>query len=54
MLIIAPGQEHNRDIFLIFFNLKVYCVFLFESPHQGDSNVYAQYTILMCMHNIPF
>ena len=33
------------DIFLIFFNMKVFCVFLLESPHRGDSNEYKQYTI---------
>ena len=33
---------HNRDIFSIFFNLKLYCVFPSESPH---SNEYTQYTI---------
>ena len=33
------------DIFLIFFNMKVYCVFSLESPHRGDSNEYTQYTI---------
>ena len=27
------------------FNMKVYCVFLSESPHRGDSNEYTQYTI---------
>ena len=32
--------------FLIFFNMKVCCVFSFESPHRGDSNEYTQYTIL--------
>ena len=32
-------------IFSIFFNMKVYCVFLLESPHRGDSNEYTQYTI---------
>ena len=36
----------NRDIFSIFCNMKVFCVFLLESPHQGDSNEYTQYTIL--------
>ena len=36
---------HYRDIFLIFFNMKVYCVFSLESPHRGDSNMYTQYTI---------
>ena len=38
MLLIAPGRRHNRDIFSIFFNMKVCCVFSFESPHRGDSN----------------
>ena len=38
-------RRHNRDIFLIFFNIKVCCVFLLESPHQGNSNEYTQYTI---------
>ena len=33
------------DIFLIFFNTKVYCVFSLESPQQGDSNEFTQYTI---------
>ena len=33
------------DIFLIFFNMKVCCVFSLESPHRGDSNEYIQYTI---------
>ena len=33
------------DIFLIFFNMKVYCVFSLESPHRGDSNENTQYTI---------
>ena len=32
-------------ISLIFYNMKVYCVFTLESPHQGDSNEYTQYTI---------
>ena len=26
-------RRHNRDIFSIFFNMKVYCVFSLESPH---------------------
>ena len=34
---------HNRDI--VFFNMKVFCVFLLESPHRGDSNEYTHYTI---------
>ena len=33
------------DIFLIFFNMKVCCVFSLESPHRGESNGYTQYTI---------
>ena len=33
------------DIFSIFFNMKVVCVFSLESPHSGDSNKYTQYTI---------
>ena len=32
-------------ISLIFFNMKVYCVFSLESPHRGDSNEYTQYTV---------
>ena len=26
-------------------NMKVCCLFSLESPHQGDSNEYTQYTI---------
>ena len=33
------------DIFSIFFNMKVCCVFSLESPHRGDSNENTQYTI---------
>ena len=33
------------DIFLIFFNMKVYCVFSLESPQRGDSYEFTQYTI---------
>ena len=33
------------DIFSIFFNMKVCCVFSLESPHRGDSNECIQYTI---------
>ena len=33
------------DIFSIFFNVKVCCVFSLESPHRGDSNENIQYTI---------
>ena len=31
-------------IYSIFFNMKIYCVFSLESPHQGDSYEYTQYT----------
>ena len=31
----------------IFYNMKVYCLFSFESPHRGDSNEYTQYTIFI-------
>ena len=33
------------DIFSIFFNMKVCCVFSLESPHRGDSNEYTQNSI---------
>ena len=39
------ARWHNRDIYSIFFILKVCCVFSLESPHRGDSNEYIQYTI---------
>ena len=39
------GRRHNRDIFSIFFNMKVCCVLLLESPHRGKSNEHTQYTI---------
>ena len=29
----------------MFFDMKVCCVFLLESPHRGDSNENTQYTI---------
>ena len=35
----------TRDIFLIFFAMKVRCVFSLESPHGGDSNENTQYAI---------
>ena len=38
-------RRHTRDIFLIFFIMKVYCVFSLESPHRGDSNEYTHYTV---------
>ena len=33
------------DIFSIFLNMKVECLFPLELAHQGNSNVYTQYTI---------
>ena len=41
------GGEANRDMFSIFYNMKVHvcCVFSLESPYRGDSNEYTQYTI---------
>ena len=41
------------DIFLIFLNLKVCCVFSLELPHRGNSNEYDE-VILMSTQNIPF
>ena len=38
-------QRFYKDIFWIFFNMKVFCVFSLEMPQQGDSNEYTQYTI---------
>ena len=32
-LIICQVRRLSRDIFFIFFNLKVFCVFSLESPH---------------------
>ena len=40
-----------NDIFWIFFNMNVYCVFSLESPHRGDSNEYTQYTIFNMKKN---
>ena len=42
---------HNREIFSIFLNLKVCCVFSLESPHRGDSNEYTRYTIFIMKKN---
>ena len=39
------GQEANRNIFSIFYDMQVCCVLSLESPHRGDSNEYTQYTI---------
>ena len=45
MLIKASKPKASRDIFSIFFAMKVYCVFSLESPHRGDSNENTKYTI---------
>ena len=31
----APGWEACWGCFLVFFHMKVYCVFSLESPHRG-------------------
>ena len=39
------GRSGNIiGIFSIFLKMKVFCEFLLESPHRGDSNEYTQYT----------
>ena len=40
------------DIFSIFFNMKVCCMFSLESPHRGDSNEYSQHTIISIKRKI--
>ena len=35
----------NRDIYSVFLNMEVCCVFSVELPHRGDSKKYTQYTI---------
>ena len=32
-------------IFLIFYSIKVFCLFSLESPQRGDYNEYTQYTV---------
>ena len=34
-----------KRISLIFYNMKVCCVFSLESPHRDDSNEYTGYTV---------
>ena len=43
MLNIALCQEAQKG-YLLDLNMKVFCVFLLELPHRGDSNEYTQYT----------
>ena len=38
-------MRQNRDNFSVFFNMKLYCVFLLEWSHRGNSNEYTQYII---------
>ena len=53
MLIIVPGREaYNINIFSIFFNMKVCCVFSLESPQRGDSNEYTQQIIFKIIKKI--
>ena len=35
----------NRDIFLIFFEMKIFGVFSLELPHRGDCIEHIQYTV---------
>ena len=41
-------MRHNRDIFSIFFYMKVCFVFSLESPHRGDPNECTQ--IILTYH----
>ena len=41
------------DIFSSFFNMKVCCMFLLESPHRGNSNEYTHYTLFNVNKNCP-
>ena len=38
-------RRHSRDIFSIFYDMRVYSILSLESYHRGDSNKYTQYTI---------
>ena len=40
------------DMFSIFCNMKVYCVFSLELPHRGDSYECTQYTFFNMKKNI--
>ena len=46
MLIRDQIRRHKRNIFSIFYNIKVFCVFTLESPQRGGSNENTQYTIV--------
>ena len=46
------GQEAKKGYLFDILYIKVCCVFSFESPHQGDSNEYTQYTNFNMKKNI--
>ena len=52
-LIIVPGHNHDRYMFLIFYYMNVSCVFLLESPQRGDSNEDTQHTIFNIKQKSP-
>ena len=53
MLFIMPGQEANRDIFSILFDMKVCCVFSLGSPHRSGSTEHTQYTVFIIKRKYP-
>ena len=46
---ILPTTQENKylGIFFLFYHEIVCCVYLLESPHRGDLNVYTQHTIIV-------
>ena len=40
------------DIFSVFFNMKICCVFSLDSPHRGDFNEYTQHIIFYIKRKI--
>ena len=42
----SAGSIDIIRVSLIFYNMKVCCVFSLKSPHCGDSNEYTQYAVL--------
>ena len=52
MLIKDQVRRHKRNIFSIFYYIKVFGVFALESPHRGDSNEYTHYTIFIIKKEI--
>ena len=49
----GQARRHNRDIFWIFFNMRVCCVFSLEPPDRGDSNEYTIYSFQYKKENHP-